>query len=130
MNRLFSNAAIFAVVVATLPSFAKPTSSATSRRAAKSPMPVPVFPYSQGWLGADDAYSIPLAPGKSLWLFGDTFVGGPNTKLRTQAKTMVHNSIGISTCERGKNCKIRYYWRNPEAAMPRSFFDTGREDVW
>ncbi len=43
---------------------------------------------------------------------------------------MAHNSIGISTCERGKTCKIRYYWRNPEAAMPRSFFDTGRDDVW
>lgn len=92
--------------------------------------PLPKFPYAEGWLGADGAYSIPLGPGKSLWLFGDTFVGDAATTLRTKAKTMVRNSVGITTCQRAKGCTIQYYWRNPEAAKPRSFFDTGREDVW
>ena len=41
---------------------------------------LPSFPYENGWLGADAAYSIPLGSGKSLWLFGDTFVGGPRGK--------------------------------------------------
>jgi hypothetical protein len=91
---------------------------------------IPVFPYAEGWLGADDAYSIPLAANKSLWLFGDTFVGDRATTLRAHFKTMVRNSIGISTCESDKACTMRYYWRNPDGAKPRSFFDTGSDSVW
>jgi hypothetical protein len=91
---------------------------------------LPVFPYEQGWLGADGAYSIPLAANKSLWLFGDTFVGDSGTTLRAHYKAMVRNSIGISTCEPDKACTIHYYWKNPDSAKPRSFFDTGKDDVW
>ncbi|MGH9529142.1 MAG: hypothetical protein ACRD2S_04400, partial [Terriglobales bacterium] len=54
--------------------------------AANQSRPMPDFSYTDGWLGADDAYSIPLASSKSLWLFGDTFVGNSDTKLRSQAK--------------------------------------------
>ncbi|HET9698974.1 MAG TPA: hypothetical protein VFP40_19020, partial [Terriglobales bacterium] len=57
---------------------------------------LPSFPYSEGWLGADDAYSIPLSPTKSVWLFGDTFVADPGTTLRTKAKSMPRNTVGIS----------------------------------
>jgi Domain of unknown function (DUF4185) len=88
------------------------------------------FPYSDGWLGADDAYSIPFAADKSIWLFGDTFVGDAGTTLRSKAKTMVRNSVGVSTCLPNKGCTIRYYWRSPQAAKPRSFFDTGKDDEW
>ena len=35
------------------------------------------YPYRQGWLGGDAAYSVPLSPGRTLWLFGDTFIGAP-----------------------------------------------------
>ena len=97
---------------------------------AKDATPLPVFPYAEGWLGADDAYSVPLADGKSIWLFGDTFVGDPTTKLRSKSKTMVRNSVGISTCVPGKGCSMQYFWRNPRAAKPRSFFDTETDDVW
>ena len=34
----------------------------------------PDFPYSEGWLGGDAAYSIAIDPGTTLWLFGDSFV--------------------------------------------------------
>jgi hypothetical protein len=91
---------------------------------------LPVFPYTQGWLGADDAYSIPLDATRSIWLFGDTFVGNPDTTLRSKAKTMVRNSVGISTCAPSKDCTMKYYWRDPEAEKPRSFFDTGKDDLW
>lgn len=91
---------------------------------------LPDFSYTQGWLGADDAYSVPLGPHKSVWLFGDTFVGDPSTKLRNQSKTMVRNSIGISGCTHGDACSMRYFWQHPEAPKPRSFFDTGTDDLW
>jgi len=91
---------------------------------------LPVFPYEQGWLGADGAYSIPLVADKSLWLFGDTFVGNPAATLRAHSTAMVRNSIGISTCEPEKPCTIRYYWRDSDGSKARSFFDTGKDDVW
>jgi Domain of unknown function (DUF4185) len=102
----------------------------TASPAAQPPVLLPDFAYTQGWLGADDAYSIPLAPYRSVWLFGDTFVGGRSTELRSQAKTMVRNSVGISVCEPGKNCTLRYFWFRPEARQPRSFFDSGNDDLW
>jgi len=91
---------------------------------------LPEFNYTQGWLGADDAYSIPLAPHKSVWLLGDTFVGSESTELRSQSKTMVRNSVGISFCEPNANCTMRYFWTRPSDPKPRSFFDTGTDDLW
>src|SRR5947209_20192603 len=59
----------------TAASSSKPASHATAL-----PRPLPEFSYADGWLGADDAYSLALTPMTSLWLFGDTFVGDPGTK--------------------------------------------------
>lgn len=104
--------------------------SPSDKAGASHPIAVPDFPYSQGWLGADDAYSIPIATNRSLWLFGDTFVGTPKTHLRNQSKTMVRNSVGISDCKANRHCTIRYYWNKPNDPKPRSFFDTGTDDLW
>ena len=82
---------------------------------------LPEFNYTRGW---------PLAPGKSLWLFGDTFVGGENTELRSQSTTMVRNSVGISVCKPNASCTLRYFWTRPDDPKPRSFFDTGTDDLW
>ena len=49
-----------------------------------------LFRQNDGWCGADAAYSVPLSGGRTLWLFGDTFVGPSRRGSR-----MVHNSIGI-----------------------------------
>jgi Domain of unknown function (DUF4185) len=87
------------------------------------------FPYTQGWLGADDAYSIPFAHGKSIWLFGDTFAGDVSNMDRNKTP-MVRNSVGVTTCVPDKPCTIQYYWKNQKSANPRSFFDTGKEDEW
>ena len=42
------------------------------------------------WWGADAAYSVALSGDRTLWLFGDTFVGPDRRRSR-----LVHNSIGI-----------------------------------
>jgi Domain of unknown function (DUF4185) len=53
-----------------------------------------MFQRTNGWLGADVAYSVPLGSDKTLWLFGDTFVGRIMGGKRTSA-TMIHSSIAI-----------------------------------
>jgi hypothetical protein len=104
--------------------------SAPSTASSQAEVRLPEFKYLEGWLGADDAYSVPLAPSKSLWLFGDTFVGDPETSLRSLAKTMVRNSIGISHCEGDKPCTMEYFWRKRNDPKPRSFLDTGTDALW
>jgi hypothetical protein len=37
-----------------------------------------IGPYFRGWLAADAAISLLLPDGKTLWLFGDSFIGEKN----------------------------------------------------
>lgn len=108
--------------------FAQIPSSGTA--GASGLISLPAFPYSQGWLGADDAYSIKMSANRSIWLFGDTFVGTATTQLRSEAKTMVRNSVGISVCRPSHSCTMRYFWNKPKDPRPRSFFDTGTDNLW
>src|SRR5438270_7309413 len=84
------------------------------------PVPLPAFSYTEGWLGADDAYSVPTAKNTSIWLFGDTFVGNKDTTQRSKSITMVRNSVGVSVCEPGAECTMKYFWQKPYTAKPRS----------
>jgi hypothetical protein len=52
------------------------------------------FRQTDGWVGADGAYSVPLANKKVLWLFSDTFVGSIKDGKRSNV-TMVNNTVGI-----------------------------------
>ncbi|MBI4347878.1 MAG: hypothetical protein HY553_13560 [Elusimicrobia bacterium] len=86
---------------------------------------VPDFPYKGDWLGGDAAYSVLLADGRSLWLFGDTFIGAPGAEGRAGA-AMIANSVGLSTCS-AQGFSIDYVWRGSTA--PRAFFETGEPGV-
>jgi hypothetical protein len=79
------------------------------------------FPDENKWLGADDAYSIPLGHGRSLWLFGDTFIGEKADSVRTAKSGFIRNSVGISSCSE-KNCAMEYFWALRKGAKPDSFF--------
>jgi len=57
-------------------------------------------------------------------------VADRDTKLRSQYKAMVRNTVGISVCHTGSACTIQYFWKNAYTATPRSFFDTGTDDFW
>src|SRR5258706_2064860 len=80
--------------------------SAKATHSASQPRPLPEFNYTDGWLGADDAYSVPLTSTESLWLFGDTFVGNSEANLRSQATTKGRNRTGVSRCLPRKPCTM------------------------
>ena len=67
------------------------------------------FPYQGGWLGADGAYSVPIANGESLWFFADTFIGASGATSRMQSTGFIHNTVGISNCS-GQTCTFQYFW--------------------
>jgi len=52
------------------------------------------FRATDGWVGADGAYSVPVSEKKALWLFSDTFVGSIREGKRKNV-AMVNNTVGI-----------------------------------
>jgi len=81
--------------------------AALSGIACSSPRPAPNGPTGRAfvkadrlfrrdprWLGADAALSVPLSKGRSLWLFGDTFVAISSANVRSESK-MVRNTVAI-----------------------------------
>lgn len=86
----------------------------------------PSFPYQEGWLGGDAAYSIPLPDGRSFWIFGDSLVAGRRAKNRKGSR-FVSNSIALSSCDAETGWDIRYYWGNQYKRTPKAFFDSGTE---
>ena len=89
----------------------------------------PTFPYRGGWLGGDGAYSVPLGDGRSLWLFGDTFVGAPGAGDRSAAK-FIHNSIGVSTCHPDGRFDVEYFWGRSDDGTPRAILDRNQASQW
>jgi Domain of unknown function (DUF4185) len=53
-----------------------------------------LFQRESGWTGADGNFSIPLSTNRTLWLFGDTWIGRIRNSKRIDA-TMVNNSVAI-----------------------------------
>ena len=86
----------------------------------------PSFSLVAPWQGADAAYSIPLDDGRDVWIFGDTLYGA-NREVKGQEPEMVHNTIGISTCQNGK-FDIRYSIKRDDKGAYDSFFKPQRND--
>lgn len=100
------------------------TLSHPSRDASCGP---PEFSYSEGWLGGDGAFSVPLEGNRTVWLFSDTFVGNPDQKDRVDS-TFIRNSIGISECLPNGTWRIEYAWGDDEGT-PRAFFHDSNDDT-
>ncbi|MCA1840290.1 MAG: DUF4185 domain-containing protein [Actinomycetota bacterium] len=78
------------------------------------------------FLGSDDAYSVPLGDDRTLWLFGDTFVGDGQQMDRRKSH-FIRNSIGIQTGPDPSNANVDFFWRNDPS--PDSFFTT-KQGEW
>jgi hypothetical protein len=53
-----------------------------------------LFDRTDGWIGADGAYSVVLSARRTVWLFSDTWVGKIRDGRRIDA-TIVNNSVGV-----------------------------------
>jgi len=50
---------------------------------------------SNGWTGGDATYSIPLPGDRTLWLFGDTFIGQVNEDRSRTSLNLINNSLVV-----------------------------------
>ncbi len=70
----------------------------------------PDFPLKDGWLGGDGVYSVALGDGRTLWLFGDSFIAAPLATDRHDA-ALISNSAAISRCGADGRFEITYHWQ-------------------
>jgi len=64
-----------------------------------------------GWLGADAATSVVLDEKRTLWLFGDTFLGEVIDDKRVPNRFYINNTIAIQDRTVHPSGSIKYYWR-------------------
>lgn len=87
-----------------------------------------LFHQDPRWLGADAALSIPLANGRTVWLFGDSFIARSNTNERSQS-TLVRNTIAIQTGADPRTASAKFHWQEHSDGSPAPFFP-GHGERW
>jgi hypothetical protein len=90
------------------------------------------FPMKDGWLGADNDASIPISNNRTLWLFGDTYIGNKQQKNRDSISGMVSSSAAISGKSPDGKFTIEYFWKDMYAQHPKPIFQsyTDRYRYW
>jgi hypothetical protein len=89
-----------------------------------------LFHQDPRWMGADAALSIPLGNGRTVWLFGDTFVATTDAHVRSES-AMVRNTVAIQTGEDPRTASITFHWRQDSDGLPASFFpERGENWYW
>ena len=91
-----------------------------------------LFDRTSGWVGADGAYSIPLSgvdafrpdyQDRTLFLFGDTFIGQVNEKgKRKSGTTMVNNTAAILRGNQPDPKHVGFYYHTDQDGEPAALF--------
>ena len=79
-----------------------------------------LFENTEGWTGADGAYTVPLSENVTLWLFGDTWVGEIRNGMHVNA-TIVNNSVAIQEGLYLPDVSIDFYTDVAMGGEPRAF---------
>jgi hypothetical protein len=69
------------------------------------------FTHTSGWTGGDGATSIRLNDKRTLWLFGDTWIGRVENGKRVESR-MVNNTVAWQ--EVGEDKPLRFFWDTKE----------------
>jgi hypothetical protein len=80
------------------------------------------------WRGADAAYSVPLSPSKTLWLYGDTWITPPESSGRKEG-LMIRNSLAIQTLDPRGTGAVKFFWRT-ESGLPAAAFVPSSGPGW
>lgn len=100
------------------PSAARPTVAMSAAVVGTQADCRPAFHDQDGWLGGDVAASIPFggrSGRRSVWLFGDSFVAGPDRPDEHPPERhypFIHNAIAVSRCDASGRWTLDFAWGN------------------
>jgi hypothetical protein len=80
--------------------------------------------YGNGWTGGDATYSIDLADGRILWLFGDTFLGTVHGDRSREGGKLIRNTFVV---QQGDEL-VTMYKGTPEA--PQAYISPLNSNEW
>lgn len=82
-----------------------------------------------GWVGGDGVFSVPLSPERTLWLFGDTWIGRVENGRRSQV-VMVNNTIGLQSRRPFSRQRLKYFIPRSPTGKPAAFFTPPDRRGW
>jgi hypothetical protein len=80
-----------------------------------------------GWTGADGAYSIPIGNDRTIWFFGDTWIGKIRGGRRVDS-TMINNTVAVENT-RDQLQPLQFFWRMTDD-KPAAVFASNRPNEW
>lgn len=125
MKAVATGLAAACLILATLANAAAPP---TVVRATPAPEFDRLFERTEGWTGGDGMHTVALAPGKTLWLFGDTWVGKIKDNKHVDA-TMVNNTVVVQE-QHGNEVKMHFPIRLDGSGKPAAQFTPADGKGW
>jgi hypothetical protein len=86
------------------------------------------FHRTDGWIGADGAFSVPVSEKRALWLFSDTWVGSIRNGKRTNV-AMVNNTVGVQEGT-GRDAKLTFSIARTDDGKPKALFTPADGRGW
>lgn len=91
------------------------------------------FVRTDGWTGADVAATVPLPGSRTLWLFGDSWIGPVRDHRHATGSTMVNNTIAVQnlrpTASRPPS-PLAFSWNNTDPAHPAAWAVPEQPSQW
>jgi hypothetical protein len=84
------------------------------------------FQRTDGWTGGDGAYSVPIGKDRTLWMFGDSWIGAIEDGRRIRSR-MVNNTFAWQSLK-DPNEPLRFIWSQHEGEPAAVLRPDSRED--
>jgi len=88
-----------------------------------------LFTRTEGWTGADAVYSVELADEVTLWLYGDTWIGGI-VDGKHKGAAMVNNSIALQRGKEPATASVKFFWGTTKEGKPAAFIRPADGTGW
>ena len=90
-----------------------------------------LFQRTNGWIGADGNYSVPLSDDTILWLFSDTWIGEVKDGKRV-GPHLINNSIGIQRGTNPATASVDFFYGRDKNGKAEAFIKPkhGRGYFW
>lgn len=90
-----------------------------------------LFQRTNGWIGADGNFAVPLTNGLTLWLFSDTFIGEVRAGHRDHT-VMIHNSAAWQHGTDPARARVEFFYSTAPDGKPAALISPadGRGYFW